>query len=524
MLNFYSPPPLVRLTKAFTTPLNNAIATARTCYSSRIIQDEDVDKDDKSRALRDRIAQSTYQAGHHTTLQHAHFQFTIENISRQALWSFFHAHPFYNSEQVSQRYVAVHPERFVIPKFQGEASQKCYQMAILRQMNCYAQLIEALKTPCDETYFTIYPGRKKNQNDKRWQSAIHKRAMEIARYVLPIGTHSHLYHTISGLTLHRYHRLSQIFDCPAEQRLVIDQMVQAVHEFDPLFFANKEDSIALEDTLEAQVFQQFDVAINNETQFKEFDNALEGRVSKLLTYPANASSLIGIAVRQMLGAQKESLDDDVALELLLNPANNSYLGNALNLSTLSKLNRALDLVHFTFQKKISHAADSQAQRHRMLSGTRPILWRQFSSQKCDYITPMLFEHRLAGQAADIYHAEMQKIHEDICFLIERKESPESWQYLLPNAFPVRYFESGSLLHYHPKWKGRLCYNAQEEIWQHSLEEVRQISQVLPSIGKWLQPPCTLRLHAKQSPICPEGNRFCGVPVWKVKDHNFVRIL
>ena len=58
-----------------------------------------------ARALRDRIAQETYFAGHHTTLQHATFQFAIENVSRQALWSFLHSHPFYNSEQVSQRYV-----------------------------------------------------------------------------------------------------------------------------------------------------------------------------------------------------------------------------------------------------------------------------------------------------------------------------------------------------------------------------------------------------------------------------------
>ena len=33
------------------------------------------------------------------------FVFILDNVSRLAIWSFFHAHPFYNSEQVSQRYV-----------------------------------------------------------------------------------------------------------------------------------------------------------------------------------------------------------------------------------------------------------------------------------------------------------------------------------------------------------------------------------------------------------------------------------
>ena len=64
-------------------------------------------------ALRDRIARSIFEAGHHTTLQHAHFQFALSGVSRQFLWTFLHSHPFYNSEQVSQRYVEVKAERVV---------------------------------------------------------------------------------------------------------------------------------------------------------------------------------------------------------------------------------------------------------------------------------------------------------------------------------------------------------------------------------------------------------------------------
>src|SRR5262245_51500187 len=101
------PAPEVRLQSAFADPYNNAVATARTCYSSVVVTPEDVGRDESSRSQRDRIAKSTYEAGHHTILQHATFQFVLEKVSRQALWSFLHAHPFYNSEQVSQRYVRV---------------------------------------------------------------------------------------------------------------------------------------------------------------------------------------------------------------------------------------------------------------------------------------------------------------------------------------------------------------------------------------------------------------------------------
>ena len=61
---------------------------------------------------------------------------------------------------------------------------------------------------------------------------------------------------------------------------------------------------------------------------------------------------------------------------------------------------------------------------------------------------------------------------------------------------------------------RLCYNAQEEIWRASLDEALQIREANPRIGPWLLPPCTLRKHAGVRPVCPEGDRFCGVVVWK----------
>src|SRR5262249_21279968 len=109
-LTMLSGPPLVRLENAFVRPYENAVAAARTCYSSKgVLRVGDVSGDglpDEQKRKRvdqsDRIAESTYQAGHHTTLQHAHFQFIVENVSRHCLWSFLHSHPFYNSEQVSQ--------------------------------------------------------------------------------------------------------------------------------------------------------------------------------------------------------------------------------------------------------------------------------------------------------------------------------------------------------------------------------------------------------------------------------------
>ena len=91
-----SPEPIVKLENYFKDAFDNAVATARTCYSSRVVTSEDVHKDENARQRRDQIAESIYKAGHHTTIQHATFQFILDKVSRQFIWSFLHSHPFYN--------------------------------------------------------------------------------------------------------------------------------------------------------------------------------------------------------------------------------------------------------------------------------------------------------------------------------------------------------------------------------------------------------------------------------------------
>src|SRR5437868_8928438 len=95
-----SAPPRVTLRNAFAHPFDSAIAAARTCYTPRLITPEEIT--DKQRL---NVGAATFYSGHHTVYQHAHFEFGLENVSRQFVWSFLHAHPFYNSEQQSQRYV-----------------------------------------------------------------------------------------------------------------------------------------------------------------------------------------------------------------------------------------------------------------------------------------------------------------------------------------------------------------------------------------------------------------------------------
>jgi thymidylate synthase ThyX len=97
-------------------------------------------------------------------------------------------------------------------------------------------------------------------------------------------------------------------------------------------------------------------------------------------------------------------------------------------------------------------------------------------------------------------------------LLDRGVPPEFALYLLPNAKAIRLVESGSLLHLMHKWTMRTCFNAQEEIYQASLEEVAQVRAVHPELARYMGPPCHLRAGIA-TPICTEGSHFCGVKVW-----------
>src|SRR6266446_7307096 len=137
-------PPRVTLRNAFAHPFDSAIAAARTCYAPRLIGPEEIT--DKQRL---NIGAATFYSGHHTVYQHAHFEFGLEHISRQFVWSFLHAHPFYNSEQQSQRYVRMDRTQAYLPPVSlsfDATSRAIYEHAIARAWQHYRELSALLVT------------------------------------------------------------------------------------------------------------------------------------------------------------------------------------------------------------------------------------------------------------------------------------------------------------------------------------------------------------------------------------------
>src|SRR4029450_12768941 len=168
-------PPRITLRSSPAVPYDGAIAAARTCYSPRVIERSEVT--DKQR---DSIGPLTFDGGHHTVFQHAHFEFGLENISRQLVWSVLHSYPFYNSEQSSQRYVKLNEPRALAAAIRGGARATS------------ASGLETVEREAE------------------------KKAIWTARYVIPIGAFTSMVHTVSGIVLHRLYRMLNAGDVPYE--------------------------------------------------------------------------------------------------------------------------------------------------------------------------------------------------------------------------------------------------------------------------------------------------------------------
>ena len=515
--SFLSPPPEVRLVRRFERGLDDAMAAARTCYSGKgIVSPEEVAGDGEPeevaaerRGRRDRLALDIYGAGHHTTFQHVHFQFALENVSRQFLWSFLHSHPFYNSEQVSQRYVTVRPGNYTVPALDGEALA-VYRATAERMNADYAELAQRLAPVAAAAFFARFPARR--HQPERWAREIRRKAQEAARYVLPVATFAYLYHTVSAITLFRYRRLCEIHDAPLEQRFVVDRMIDAVLAVDPDLARVLEDPLPLAATVEQVAF----TALAREGPapgFRaRFDARLAGRAARLVDWNQGAEETVAESVREVLGAAAAEISDDDALLLVLDPERNRYLGEALNLGTHSKLARCLVHAHYTFRKKLSHTADSQDQRHRMTPASRPILAAQVDGEP-DVVAPALVERDEACRR--FFSESCARAWEGMARLARLGVPAALAHYLLPNAVAIRFTESADLLTLHHQHTMRHCLNSQEEIWRASMDEAAEVRAVHPRLGRWLLPPCSQRARAGAKPPCPEGSRYCGVPVWKL---------
>lgn len=450
------------------------------------------------------LAHAIYEAGHHTPFQHPTFVFALEDVSRNVVESFFHNHIFYNSEQQSQRYVEMKRADALAPASVHRDPQALavYEGAIRKAWDAYHLLRERLVAPNHKVMAAI--GKIKGQSEKEVLNEAGKKAQEMARYVIPVAAATQLYHTVSGIVLLRYLRMCEASAAPDEARAIVEQMVAEVRRVDPAFITQVQE------------------APRPRAEHPEWrlmgDGPLPalapGAASQLVHHTPDAAKVVLASIREVTGSR---LPDGELLAAVLDPGQNPTWNDTLNTWDHSPVLRSLRHVHYTFRKRLSLTAYAQDQRHRMTPGTRPQLHRLVTPRP-DVHTPEI----IAGDdaARQVYDAAIQGLWDAMAALRKRGIPAEDVAYLLPNATNVTFHQSGDLLSFIHKWRLRLCFNAQKEIFDASLEELRQVQAVHPELTRWFGPPCTFvaagqpkELQQSVEACCPEGKKWCGVKVW-----------
>jgi len=474
-----------------------AVSTAIQCYApgqARMTQRDD----EKSQ----NILESTKKAGHHTTQQHANYTFLL-SCSRSVLHDIFHQHPFYNSEQQSQRYVRARSGEFLTPAGLTTEQARFFNEAAMYMNNAYDEFLSLLKGPIEEKLRELYRGKaRENLPAKR-----DKIAQEVARYALPIGQLSVLYHTLNQLQIARLFRACEQRNFPDEARYIVARMIDEIGQHDETIYSVLSEPT---DTIDAlDVFEE--TSPEDIEDFRaEFDAELEEQNCILIEHTHNARGVLAKSVRVTRQKTKKSLPDDQAISSVLDPLKNRLLSDLYDIGMHVPFVHSLMHVTFTFGVKLSHTADSQRQRHRTTPGSTAPITLAYNGTP-DYITPMLIAQNPEIKAR--YDVIMHTIFANVNKAIEMGIPREQALLLLPNALALRIVESGNLFNWIHRLRQRLCYLAQEEIFFISVQQAKAFLKVFPEGASLFLAPCGIRKRSGTSPFCPEGDRFCRVPVF-----------
>lgn len=515
-------PPKISLQLVSQSPLGDgklgvrdiAATTAFQCYAPGVAELKDRSNDPKAQA----VANSTLDAGHHTTRMHSNLTFRIEGATRSVTHDIFHSHPFYNSEQQSQRYVEAKEGNYLIPKNLTEQQRQVYLEAASFSNRAYFKLLEILHPEVNQRIKRMYPveGWRNAKTTERLNSKIAKTSQEIARYVLPIAQKTIYYHTLNEMQLLRMFRACETQNFSKEAKYILARMICEVNNHDPQI--NHELNPPLADVS----INSFDEELIYE-QKQEFDSALNNKQTRLMGTPENARSILADTVRNILGIPSTQISNKAALEILLNPGKNKLLADVYETGMLDPMISSLRQISLTFATRLSHTADSQRQRQRRTPGATPSIEALYDGGP-DYSTPLVIRENPILK--DYYNKIMSEIYENVGKAIDAGIPKEYALLLLPNAHNVRVVESGDLFDWMHRWKQRLCYLAQEEIFFISVEQVQQVIEDLPDAQSIFLAPCGIRQKATIRPRCPEGERWCGKPVfnWQIEKYKEERLI
>ena len=439
------------------TPSDLAVSAARTCYFPNGVVRPEKSSDWKRK---DDLLQGIFKGGHHTTLMHTHVTMMITGMSRHLIWRLLHAHPYYNSEQVSQRYAKMKIDNFVYPK-DGDTLR--WETFYKQRFEDYEALIEILLPDVE----AVVP--KFRRKDSR------KKAQEMARYVLPGGMSAYLYHTVNIITLLRYIAVAKVMpECRKEALEFADIVSRYLIELDPSM------APLVEHARQAHpVFPVFDM--------QEQKRRIGVKDEKVKVYDVVGDAAFAV---------NENYADVLRYSQML--PDSGVLGG------------------FSTYVRLSLSADAQNQRHRRSPAVRPALETMY--ERAFYIPPIVAKNE---KALALYRRSVEASYDFFETQRDRLGFGEA-VYALPNAHEIELVERNDFTSFHHKAQMRLCYNAQEEIFDIVYDQVKQLRAMNIAGAEELLPPCATRSKMKIRPTCPEGDHFCGIKVWKLEFEDYKR--
>lgn len=467
-----------------TNPRDISIASARGCYSKRIISSEECTSWSRS----DDLLIDLYKAGHTTTLEHWHLTLNIENISRHFVWKYLHSFPFYSSDQQSQRYVEMNIENFYIPDSIKDEDKIKWRKFYDLVFKDYELLTNKLINIFDSS------NEKSPILNKQQEKIKNKKSMEFARYVLPLGQLTKLKYTLNFITIIRMiaylSNLSKNDECYIEAIEFSQQLTNILVKIEP----------SLDNIINEAINEYSDVvkyknnySIDYNKRFKFFfsPNGVKNKSSNILSNNFNL------------------LKD-----------NNIHKNN--NFKYLPLIQNINDMEDFVVEHLVSHSCDSQNQRHRTTKGFRPELSEYYNNLNIKYYTPLIYKEN--KELLDIYINTINKIYN---FFEDNRQKYGFGIaiYLLPNAQLVYFIEKNFISQFQHKAQKRLCYNSQEEIFNMTKDILFDLEKEGIDLHSYdLIAPCQVNKKYGIKPLCPEGSRFCGVKVWNLKLSEMNRLI
>ena len=458
------------------SPRNISVASARGCYSKRNISSSECEEWN----LSDSLLVDLYNAGHTTTLEHYHITLNLEDVSRHFIWRYLHSFPFYSTDQQSQRYVEMQIENFIIPNNLNNEDKIEWRNFYNNIFEQYSLLTNKIIDLFDSKDYVVL--NKQQEKNKK------KKALEFARYILPLGQLAKMKYTINFITMLR-----------------LIGFLSSLNEKDECYyeaqeFSNKlEEILLIKDERLKEIIKEAKLEYKNithlsknyEIDYKEKFEFLNNKKAKLISHNLNTLKENGIN------------------------KTNSFKYNPL----IQNLNEMED---FVVEHLVSHSCDSQNQRHRTTKGFRPIIEDYYDLLENKYYIPDIYSEN--EELLEIYNNSINKIYE--FFNITREKYGFGMAlYILPNSQKVYFIEKNFMSQFEHKAQKRLCYNSQEEIFHMTKDILDELKLNNVDISKYeLMAPCHINQKYGIKPTCPEGNRFCGTKVWKLNLEDMKRII